>query len=230
MSTQNAVAKKVVAPYEYEPSRLSPARQVPLHGTKARIRFRSTQPSLAVIDNLISPEECQQLIAQGEHRLLPSMVRKGAVDVVVDTYERSSYTHLWRRGETDLVAELDKRFCQLMGVPEDHAEGLSITRYLPGQLIRPHRDFFVPPHSQLEGGPRLATMVIYLNDDFEGGETTFERAGFTVEPKQGSAVYFEYGNSKGQRDKLTLHAGEPPRNGTKWIAVKIIRTYPFPDY
>jgi hypothetical protein len=36
-----------------------------------------------------------------------------------------------------------------------------------------------------QGGQRVATLVIYLNDVVDGGETTFPEAGISVEARQG---------------------------------------------
>lgn len=228
MNANTASAPAAPAVYEYEPSRLSPERVITVHGATPRVRFRLEKPCIAVIDDLLTPEECKTLIELATPGLQPSMVRRGAVDIVVDTYERSSYTHQFRRNEEGLIAQLDQRFAELMGLSDQRGEGLAVSRYEPGQLIRPHCDYFRPPHPVVEGGARLATLLVYLNDDFEAGETVFGKVGLTVEPKQGSAVYFEYGNSKGQRDLKTLHEGRPPTTGTKWIANKFVRAYCFP--
>ncbi len=74
-----------------------------------------------------------------------------------------------------------------------------------------------------KGGQRVSTMVIYLNDVEEAGETTFPDVGLSVTPKKGAAVYFEYCNSQNQVDPLTLHAGAPVAAGEKWIATKWMR-------
>lgn len=70
---------------------------------------------------------------------------------------------------------------------------------------------------------RVSTLVIYLNDVEGGGETMFPEVGLSVTPKKGSAVYFEYCNSLGQIDPLSLHCGVPVTAGEKWIATKWMR-------
>ena len=42
-------------------------------------------------------------------------------------------------------------------------------------------------------------------------------------PRQGSAVYFEYTNARGELDARCLHAGAPVARGEKWIATKWLR-------
>ena len=73
------------------------------------------------------------------------------------------------------------------------------------------------------GGQRVSTLVMYLSDVEQGGETTFPDVGVSVVPKKGAAVYFEYCNSQGQVDPLSLHAGNPVIKGEKWIATKWMR-------
>lgn len=71
---------------------------------------------------------------------------------------------------------------------------------------------------------RLATVLIYLNDDFEGGHTRFPNLGISITPKKGSAVFFWVAD---QSNKLvyqeTLHGGDPVLSGEKWIATQWIR-------
>lgn len=71
--------------------------------------------------------------------------------------------------------------------------------------------------------PRIATVLIYLNDDFMGGETRFPNLGFSVKPKKGKAVLFWVVDpSSGFVYKETLHGGDPVSVGEKWIATQWI--------
>ncbi|MGZ5781611.1 MAG: prolyl hydroxylase family protein, partial [Burkholderiaceae bacterium] len=72
-------------------------------------------------------------------------------------------------------------------------------------------------------GQRVATLILYLNDVEEGGETEFPEIGLKIIPKAGNALYFAYMNSSSQPDPLTLHAGRPVLKGEKWIATRWVR-------
>lgn len=50
---------------------------------------------------------------------------------------------------------------------------LQILHYQFGERYEPHWDYFVDPVNAVNGGQRLATMLIYLSDVEEGGETVF---------------------------------------------------------
>jgi prolyl 4-hydroxylase len=69
--------------------------------------------------------------------------------------------------------------------------------------------------------------LIYLNDDFEGGETDFILANRTIIPKKGKAILFYNVDINLTLIPESVHVGRKVRNGTKWIANKWIRVFPF---
>jgi prolyl 4-hydroxylase len=64
---------------------------------------------------------------------------------------------------------------------------------------------------------------MYLNDVEEGGETYFPKLNFSVAPKKGMAVYFEYFYDNHHLNELTLHGGSPIIDGEKWAATQWMR-------
>ncbi|CAN7119866.1 unnamed protein product [Brassica rapa subsp. narinosa] len=58
----------------------------------------------------------------------------------------------------------------------DHGEGLQVLHYEEGQKYEPHYDYFVDEFNTKNGGQRMATMLMYLTDVEEGGETVFPAA------------------------------------------------------
>jgi predicted 2-oxoglutarate/Fe(II)-dependent dioxygenase YbiX len=76
-------------------------------------------------------------------------------------------------------------------------------RYDPGQAFRWHRDGYF----QRENGERSRlTLMIYLNDAFDGGETCFEEA--VVKPERGTALCFVH---------HLLHEGAEVKSGRKYV-------------
>ena len=66
----------------------------------------------------------------------------------------------------------------------------------------------------------MATLLIYLSDDFDGGETAFPRLGVDAKPPIGSAVvFYSYGPGwQGRRcHRDTMHRSNPVRRGTKVV-------------
>jgi len=67
---------------------------------------------------------------------------------------------------------------------------------------------------------KLVTMI-YLNDNFEGGETEFLYQHFRVKPKAGKFVIFPC-------DWAWTHRGNPPLNNDKYIVTAWVEEYPTP--
>jgi 2OG-Fe(II) oxygenase superfamily len=72
---------------------------------------------------------------------------------------------------------------------------------------------------------RFATLLLYLNDGMEGGQTSFPmwRNGETskaleVKPEKGKAVLFYNLLPDGNYDELSMHAALPVKKGEKWLA------------
>lgn len=224
-----ATAAVQTAVYHYDAPRLPQAvNTITTHDRVVRVAMRLTRPVVAVFDDLLSADECDELIKLSRIKLKRSAVVDPAtgLDQVID--ERSSYGTFFYRNETDFIARIDRRIAEVMHWPLENGEGIQILHYPVGGEYQPHFDYFVPddPGSQrhlAQGGQRVSTLVMYLNDVEEGGQTAFPSVGLSITPKKGAAAYFEYCNSQGQVDALTLHAGEPVRRGEKWIATKWMR-------
>lgn len=76
-------------------------------------------------------------------------------------------------------------------------------RYDVGQQFDWHYDGYF----ERENGERsLLTFMIYLNGNFQGGETTLEK--FNVTPQQGKALFFIH---------QVLHKGQPVIAGRKYV-------------
>lgn len=215
-------------PYQYETSLVAPGNSIDLFDRGVKVSLRVNRPDIVVVDEFMSREECEQLIEQSRRKLTPSAIvdpRTGKFQVIAD---RSSEGTYFQRGESPLISRLDRRISELMNWPEDHGEGIQILHYGVGAQYKPHFDYFPENESggalqMTQSGQRVATLVMYLNEVTEGGETVFPDVGISITPKQGSAAYFAYCNSLGQVDPATLHGGAPVLAGEKWIATKWMR-------
>lgn len=133
-------------------------------------------------------------------------------------------------GDSDVVLELiNQRAAEAAGAPPENGEGLGVLHYRPGETYAQHVDYIDPAAPQnaehlAMRGQRNKTLLVYLNDDFEGGETAFVRLGLKFKPPAGTALLFESVSPEGDVDPRTLHAGLPPTSGEKWLISKWFRT------
>ncbi len=214
--------------YVYETPRLPPGNRIIAADREVQVAMRVEQPALAVLDGVLSHEECDELIRRAAAKLQRSTIVDPATGKHETIADRSSEGTFFEINADDFIARLDRRISALMNLPVDHGEGLQILHYGPGGEYKPHFDFFPPgdPGSAVQmatGGQRVSTLVMYLNEVEDGGATIFPELGLSVLPKKGSAVHFEYTNSRGQLDPRTLHGGAPVLRGEKWIVTKWMR-------
>lgn len=103
---------------------------------------------------------------------------------------------LWSRLAAFELPELDGT--KASGLPKD----LRFYKYSAGERFRMHKD---GPWHENGIGSRL-TFLVYLNDDFCGGETDFRE--FKIAPQTGSALLFQHD---------TWHAGAEVVQGVKYV-------------
>lgn len=132
-----------------------------------------------------------------------------------------------------IIAIMQERAARLLGVPVENHEPPNVISYEPGQEFSLHVDYIDPrvPEFQPELnalGQRTATIVTYLNEDFEGAETFFPDAQVKYRGRTGDAILFANVLANGQPDFNTRHAGLPPARGRKWVFSQWIRSQPFP--
>ncbi len=220
----------VPAGFVAEPSRVAGDNVIPVGDRVVRVVARFDKPDLIALADLLSADECRELIALSAPRIERSTTvdpSTGQATVIANRTSQGAYFHL---NETEYIARLDRRIAAVMNWPVENGEGLQIIRYGEGGEYRPHFDYFPPQNAGSErplsqGGQRIATLIMYLNDVAEGGATIFPELGLSILPRPGQAVYFSYFNSLGQVDPLTLHGGAPVMKGEKWIATKWMRQF-----
>lgn len=175
------------------------------------------EPLVMKFDQVLNDEECQMFIAAAALRL-----KKSKLANKEESQIRTSSGMFFEENESPLITEIENRISTLMHVPISHAEGLQVLHYEPGQEFKEHYDFF-GASSPSSHNNRISTLIIYLNDVEEGGETTLPRLGITMKPVKGSAIYFEYFYNNQELNELTLHSGEPVIRGEKWVATQWMR-------
>ncbi len=178
---------------------------------------------LYFVQNFMTPEECDGLIALIDANSRPSTLYAGTE---VDGFRTSFSCDL--DPLHPLVLRIEGRICTLLGIDHRHGETLQGQRYAPGQQFKPHHDFFHTTQSYWEnerqmGGQRTWTAMIYLNEPGGGGETNFPKAGLCVAPRTAMLVLWNNMDEVGAPHLATLHEGCPVADGTKYIVTKWFR-------
>jgi hypothetical protein len=164
-------------------------------------------PSIFTIRDVLTADECQQMIAFAEQRGFDAAtinalgVQRLDKDtrnndrVIADDFELAK--RLWNRVEKFMPRLLTGRPVRGLN------ERFRYYRYTPGQRFAWHFDgSFARPNGEVS----LLTFMIYLNEGYEGGETQFESV--SVAGKLGMALVFEH---------ELLHEGAEVTGGIKYV-------------
>ncbi|KAH8723830.1 prolyl 4-hydroxylase [Phaeosphaeriaceae sp. PMI808] len=194
-------------------------------------------PNLRLIKDVLSPEECSDIIAAGETiEFIPDAPMRPQGDdtsILAHNFywiiDQAFHDKLWSRVKAFVPDNVGGR--KVRGINRR----FRVYRYVPGAEYRCHIDGAWPPSGidlttdtyQYDSSPPAArqsslfTFLIYLNDDFKGGETTFfipsVREGvinaYPVKPIMGSVAVFPHGEAQG----ALLHEGTGVVEGAKYV-------------
>lgn len=185
-------------------------------------------PHVRVIDGFATPTECRWLIERATEMLTPALVVDIDGRLVADPV-RTNKGAAFQLTDMDLVIEIIRaRISAATRIPVPLFEPMQVLHYSVGEEFKHHLDYLEPGNPQHQEqlrshGQRIATFLIYLNDDFEGGETEFSQIGVRYRGRVGDAIFWANCDMEGRPDPLTLHTGLPPTAGEKWILSQWIR-------
>lgn len=195
-----------------------------------QVLMQMSSPRVVVFGALLGADECAQLIELARPRLARSETVQQTTGGTEVNAARTSRGMFFRRGETELVARIERRIAALVNWPLENGEPIQVLHYQPGAQYEPHYDYFDPaqpgtPKILERGGQRVGTLVMYLNTPARGGGTTFPAVGLEVGATTGNAVFFSY--DRAHPSTKTLHGGAPVVEGEKWVATKWLRERAF---
>jgi prolyl 4-hydroxylase len=192
-------------------------------------RAVSETPRIRTFEGFATAAECDWLVTRARGRLNPAWVWDPLSGENRPDPSRTNRGLDLGLAEMDVVVQvLRARISAASNLPLPVFEPAQIMHYSVGQEFRPHHDF-LDPHSPGDRaqiarlGQRIATFILYLNDDYEGGDTEFLKTGFRYRGRQGDGLLFANVDAVRAPDPLTTHAGRPPTRGEKWILSQWIR-------
>jgi prolyl 4-hydroxylase len=174
------------------------------------------------IDEALTHEECDEVMLYFKDKLVDStVVGQSGFDKSADRTSTQSWLYKNNNDLKHISTKLYSLASKLTGLDDINLfEDIQVARYLESQEYKPHYDACVTdrycqsPHKVY----RKATLLVYLNDSFTGGETAFPLIDKHVIPKKGKAVFFFNTNRRHTEIHEALHGGLPVTSGEKWIA------------
>lgn len=205
---------------------------VDLGDRTAYVIFKRPASGIFYLKNFLSDAECDALIAQSKGKTVDSYVVDHATGEQKPHEARTSKGLAFQRRPGGLIDAIEDRVARLLNQPTEFQEGIQILEYGPTNEYKPHHDFFDPVHGGhrmiiSDGGQRMATVLMYLNDCFDAGETIFPELGIGLTPMKGCALVFPSCDHHGLLLDWSKHAGRPVGSGTKWVATKWIRSFEY---
>ena len=193
----------------------------------------SDDPRVSTFRGFATAEVCAVLISLAQSRLEPARVYDPvAQQDIVDAHRNNTVATFGADAIEVIHVLVQERMAVACGLPLRHFEPPTELHYSPGEQISNHYDFVDPKSTPdyvgeiARNGQRLITFILYLNEDYEGGETAFPTLGFSHKGQVGEGIYFVNALPDMQPDLRMLHAGRPTTRGEKWIVTQFIRNRP----
>ena len=181
-----------------------------------------SDPRIERVDGLLTEDECSFLVELADPRMRRATIFHDAEQrFVEDPVRRSDKAGFPIVSEWPFVRAINLRIAAATGTSVDCGEPLQVLRYAPEQEYRPHFD-------AIEGmeNPRVLTALVWLNEDYAGGETRFEELGLKERGRPGDLLLFANTLADGSPDQRTRHSGAPVAIGVKYLASRWIRQRP----
>lgn len=200
------------------------------------LRFESFAPASKMcgeayreIDDFLTAEECDSLKAAADARAMTASEVGTSEAAYLDLSARQSRQAWILHADNDVAAKIleqTKALVQDCLGSDLEYEQVQVVAYRKGGKYDPHYDG-TECNGDCPRSQRLATLLVYLNDGFEGGNTAFPKLGASIVPKKGKAVLFWVADPE-TRDLFeeTLHGGDPVTDGEKWIATQWVLAKP----
>eukprot|EP00560_Eucampia_antarctica_P004543 CAMPEP_0197834052 /NCGR_PEP_ID=MMETSP1437-20131217/21024_1 /TAXON_ID=49252 ORGANISM="Eucampia antarctica, Strain CCMP1452" /NCGR_SAMPLE_ID=MMETSP1437 /ASSEMBLY_ACC=CAM_ASM_001096 /LENGTH=456 /DNA_ID=CAMNT_0043438465 /DNA_START=376 /DNA_END=1746 /DNA_ORIENTATION=+ len=202
----------------------------------------SCAPRVLETQNFLSDVEVDHIIAIAGAKNLHDSTTAGGSGRSSDTKTRTSRNTWVKRNHDPIIDSIYRRAADLLRIDEallrdrdqnefphleskfGQAEQLQLVHYNVGEQYTAHHDFGYPDVSNKNQPARFATLLLYLNEDLEGGHTEFPRwangetsKGLFAKPARGKAVLFYSQLPDGNMDDLSHHAALPVKEGEKWL-------------
>uniref|UniRef100_A0A0D9UXE1 procollagen-proline 4-dioxygenase n=1 Tax=Leersia perrieri TaxID=77586 RepID=A0A0D9UXE1_9ORYZ len=182
----------------------------------------SWHPRVFLYEGFLSDMECGHLVSMARGNMKPS-------SVVTDGDSNSSYNNI----EDTVVSKIEDRISLWSFLPKEYGESIQVFKYGVNKS-----DSVKDEPKSGNGSHRLVTILMYVSDVKQGGETVFPRSemkdaqakegalsqcsGYAVRPAKGNAILLFNLKPDGEPDKDSQYEECSVLEGEKWLAIKHI--------
>lgn len=191
------------------------------HCCGVRTPDRLPPHGLGIMDAFLSPEECQQLVSLANSIAGERFKLRDLDWNLTNELDPTRVCELMQLGDSqklldDLVARaFTEQVLPHTGQQIDWYEEPQLLRYQSGGFYQYHVDAYDPvPNGKAwrKAIDRDISILIYLNDNFTGGELEFKRFSYFLQPKAGMLVWFP-------SDIRYEHMARPVTSGYRYAVV-----------
>ncbi len=177
---------------------------------------RHAAPRIVTLNRLLTPEECDYIVARAAPfaQPAPGIATSATAFGLVET--------------DALIESIDERLSRALGLPAAMGEPLALLHDAPGQQGALLTDWIDPaaPARATEiaaRGQRTATLMLALNEGYDGGEIAFPRLGWRFKGKRGDALIWPASDKDGAMEARAVYQMTPPRLLDRLMLAKRMR-------
>ena len=180
-------------------------------------------------EDFLTPIECQEIISVIENYAQELNIKK-CISALPLILPENKYNQILKKFKQDIS--------NITNLPITNQEPILATIYPINSEYGEHHDSFYIEENSIHtknmyecnmshGGQRIKTALLYLNDNFEGGETEFNKQKLSIKPKTGKLVIWNNVDEENKVNKNMVHAAKKITKGTKYVLVIYIREKDF---
>jgi len=219
-------------------------------GRGMRVEPLSWYPRAFALRDALSEAQCEAVLRAARARVRRSTVVDGVTGASrVDPIRTSKQTFINR--DEAVVREIYDALSAVTTLPWTHNEDMQVLEYGVGEKYDAHEDVgedgtVSGRELSKDGGKRVATVLLYLEEPEAGGETAFPDSEWidpkmaegtswskcaehrvAMKPRRGDGLIFWSVDPNGKIDHRALHVGCPVVAGVKWTATVWVHAEPY---
>lgn len=214
----------ILSYYSYHLVLTTPNIEVTLVEGHKTIKRRYGGFEIWEVYNIFTPAECEKIIGLSEKQGF----HVGRIGHNTNTlnYKIRNSKISWLNDDLDeVITKFAKLTENISGLPDYYQELTQVAKYDVGGEYKAHYDQCneklrsCKERNRITGG-RKSTLLVYLNDDYEGGETEFPLVHLTIKPERGKGLFFINSDKDGKIEYYSFHGGLPVTKNKKYICTK----------